>query len=323
MKHQPVPVFVVGSGRSGTTMTASLLNRLSGVHIAKETGYVGQNAHLLRDISNSASLHRLVDIVNSWLVIEQWTTRVTVDGFHSFCERFGLQGAAAFLHYVWQLESPVPWDQLEFIGDNTPSYVLSIPFLQEIFPNARFIHLVRDPRDVICSIVKMRFGADDLEAAAVEWHGTIGCWMMGERHIEASNRIECRYEDLCRSTESSLERLAKFLERNKTQADSALAAHANAAAAGESLFSRVSELPHHRNLTQPISVGSIGRYRSELNESQLRTVEALLQYGMLAYGYEPAEWHVNPWITGSRFFLARTAIRDVARRCWKRLSLHK
>jgi protein-tyrosine sulfotransferase len=326
MIRQPVPVFIVGSGRSGTTITASLLNRLNGVHIAKETGYIGQNVALLRNIDDAASLHRLVEIVNSWLLIEQWEKRATVAGFHCFCEHSHLRGAAAFLHYVWQLESPVPWEQLEFVGDNTPSYVLSIPFLQEIFPQARFIHMVRDPRDVVCSIVRMRFGADDLAAAAMEWHSTIGCWMMAERNMDASCGIECRYEDLCTSTAQSFERLAAFLGRNSTQAELALAAHAktvNNSTAGTSAFGKVSALPHHRKLTQPISAVSIGRYRTELSGSQLRSLESLLQYGLRAYGYETAEWQINPLITGSRFFLARTAIRDVARRCWKHVTFQR
>jgi hypothetical protein len=321
MTRQPVPVFIVGSGRSGTTITASLLNRLGGVHIAQETGFIGQNVALLRQIADPCSLHKLIEIVNSWLVTEQWDKRASADGYHVFCERYGLHGAAGFVHYVWQLESATPWDQLEFIGDNTPSYVLSIPFLQELFPNARFIHMVRDPRDVVCSIVKMRFGADDLEAAAMEWHGTIGCWMMAARNIDASSQIECRYEDLCSSPQHAFERLAAFLGRTRAESDRALEFHA--AAAGESSFNKVASLSHHKNVTQPINASSIGRYRGELTTIQLRAIESLLQYGMRAYGYEPAEWYVNPFITGSRLFPLRTMLRNLARRCWKRITFQQ
>lgn len=91
----------------------------------------------------------------------------------------------------------MPWHELSFIGDNTPLYVLAIPAIQDLMPNARFIHMVRDPRDVVCSVLKMRFGADDVVVAAMEWHLTLGCWLMAERIVSADRRMECRYEDLC------------------------------------------------------------------------------------------------------------------------------
>ncbi|MFO1002924.1 MAG: sulfotransferase [Planctomycetaceae bacterium] len=78
-------------------------------------------------------------------------------------------GAPAFIHYVWQIDAPIPWRQLRFIGDNTPLYVLSIPWLLELFPDAMFVHVVRDPRDVVCSVMSMRFGADNSIVAAMEW----------------------------------------------------------------------------------------------------------------------------------------------------------
>ena len=60
MSGGPIPVFVLGCGRSGTTVTARLLNHLPGVHIAKETGYLNQHFDLLRQIDqpHQAALRR-------------------------------------------------------------------------------------------------------------------------------------------------------------------------------------------------------------------------------------------------------------------------
>lgn len=319
MSNSPVPIFILGSGRSGTTVTASLMNRLPGVHIAKETGFIGQSVELLRDIANLDSRRKLIDVVNSWLVVEKWSGRASEQGFQDFCEQHQVSGASAFIHYVWQIDSPIPWSQLSFIGDNTPLYVLSIPWLLELFPDAKFVHVVRDPRDVVCSVMSMRFGADDPIVAAMEWQHALGCWLMAERMVSPANRIEIRYEDLCVSSISTLRKLAEWLgpEMLRPDLDNVLSLDG---VIGRSTFQSVAELPHHQRLQEPLNAGRIGRYRSELTASDIARIEAVLQNGMLACGYQPSTWQVSPYATEDRVSQARAMIRDLLKRGIRKLT---
>lgn len=314
----PSPVFILGSGRSGTTVTASLLNRFQKVHVAKETGFIGLEAEKLRNIDDIQTLRRLIDVVNSWLEKEQWENRANEQGFRDFCERYQLNGGSAFIHYVWQLESSTPWHELEFIGDNTPLYVMAIPLILEFFPNARFIHMIRDPRDVVCSVYRMRFGADDLVLAALEWHVSIGCWMMAERIVPESQRVECRYEDLCINAEQVLETLAEFLGRDRREVADVLAAHASGAS-NDPRFQKVATLQHHARLSEPLNAGRIARYKKELNAEQIRMIEEIAQYGMRAYGYEAEKWHTHPMMREDRIYMFRSMLRDLTRRIYKRI----
>ena len=84
MSQHPIPVFILGSGRSGTTITASLLSHLPGIQIAKETGYIAQNMALLQDINNPEALARLIKEVNLWLDKEQWRNKCSIEGFRDF-----------------------------------------------------------------------------------------------------------------------------------------------------------------------------------------------------------------------------------------------
>ena len=81
MSGGPIPVFVLGCGRSGTTVTARLLNHLPGVHIAKETGYLNQHFDLLRQIDQPAALEQLLQIVNAWLQTNDWSGRASAADF--------------------------------------------------------------------------------------------------------------------------------------------------------------------------------------------------------------------------------------------------
>ena len=319
MSQHPTPVFILGSGRSGTTITASLLSQLPGVQIAKETGYIGQNLTLLQDIGIPESLNRLIEETNSWLKDNQWENRASLDEFQRFCRQNDIHGASAFLHYVWQLDSPKPWHELAFIGDNTPLYVMAIPAIQKLLPNARFIHMVRDPRDVVCSMLKMRFGADDPAVAAMEWQLYVGCWMMAERLVSADRRMECRYEELCTSPEQTFADLAKFLNHTEADAAAALAQHAGDGSKSNTGFEKVASVSHHARLTEPLSPNRVARYRSELTTAQIQAIEEMAQNGMLAYGYEPSKWHIHPLIREDRNSICKSMFRDLVNRGLKRL----
>ena len=320
MLQHPTPVFIVGSGRSGTTITASLLSHLPRVQIAKETGYISQNLSLLRDINNPSSLQRLIEEVNSWLTHSHWENFASADGFRSFCSQYDFHGCQAFIHYVWQLDSPKPWHELSFIGDNTPLYVLAIPAIQELMPNARFIHMVRDPRDVVTSTLKMRFGADDPVLAAMEWHLLLGSWLMAERIVSADRRIECRYEDLCTDSESTVTRLAKFLDHTEEDAIAAIARQSSTGSELSTGFQKVAAVAaHHTRLTEPLAASRVGRFLSELTSAQIQAIEEVAQDGMLAYGYTLTGQREHPLLRENRMCFLKAAVRDVTKRCMKRL----
>lgn len=314
----PVPVFVVGSGRSGTTIMAALLNLLPRVFIAKETGFIGTFHRELVLNEDSENFAGLIPQINSWLEVSGWQQRGTAEGLRAFCSQHGLSGAQGLVNYIWQLESKSPWNELSCIGDNTPLYVMAIPALLQMFPNAKFIHMVRDPRDLVASVLKMRFGAKEATTAAMEWHHQLGCWLLAERQIPAEQRIECRYEDLCRTPEATFERIAAFLGASAEDAREALRKHAagDLKATG---FEQVAQQGHHRRLGEPLSPARIGRYRRDLSAKQIRDIESVAQYGLRAYGYEFDEWLISPLMAENRLLLLRAAIFDFLNRALQRL----
>ncbi len=319
MPQPPVPVFVLGNGRSGTTVTAALLNQLPGVHIAKETGFLATSLGMLKAIDQPSTLRRLLNHVNPWLELNAWEHRADERGYRAFCEQSGCTEPEAFLQYVWSLDCPQPWNELRFLGDNTPFYVLCIPEILQLLPNARFVHMLRDPRDVVCSMLKMRFGADDPLVAAMEWQLVFGTWLMAERLLAADQRTEVRYEDLCTSPDQTFARLAAFLGYSEAEANEALQHHSGGSTRGRSGFEQVSRMSHHTRINEPLSPTRVGRFRKELSPRQIRAVEEMTQTGMAACGYTFEEWHIHPLIHEDRARILRSQLKDFARRCLKRL----
>ncbi len=312
----PVPLFIVGSGRSGTTLAASLINRFPRVHVAKETGFISRAIGLLEAVGSDRPIDELVRLTNAWLSAESWSNRASENGFVRFRQEAGLgSNAAAFVRYVWQLDSLRASSDLDVIGDNTPAYVWAIPKLESIFGDARYIHMVRDPRDVVASMMDMRFGGETAVTAALDWQANIGAWLAAERIVPAARRMELRYEDLCRNPGAELARVARFLGQEGTSAETALASQPSDA----DEFGAARARPHHRRLKTPLTAARIGAYRSRLTESEIAAIESITQPMMAAYGYESNDWHLSPHMEDRRLYFAASYGRDALSRAFKRL----
>ncbi|MEA2487814.1 MAG: hypothetical protein QOF16_1468, partial [Actinomycetota bacterium] len=97
-------------------------------------------------------------------------------------------------------------------GDKTPRYIEHIPFISRLFPRGKFIHLIRDGRDVALSYANVPFGPKSVAEAARLWAERVstgrrdGCVLTGSRYLEI------RYEDLVEDAEGEIKDICDFLE---------------------------------------------------------------------------------------------------------------
>jgi len=97
-------------------------------------------------------------------------------------------------------------------GDKTPRYVEDIPFLAELFPTARFVHLIRDGRNVALSYAHVPFGPKNVTKAAQLWADRVRVGCKAGRALPAGRYIEVRYEDLVEDAPGEAKDLCEFLE---------------------------------------------------------------------------------------------------------------
>lgn len=95
----------------------------------------------------------------------------------------------------------------EFVGATVHHSFHRLPF---IWPDARFIHLIRDPRDVARSVVQ-RDWAGNLYHASEWWIEAEGCWAQLSGQLPAGRAIELHYEQLVTNPEEELTRLCEFI----------------------------------------------------------------------------------------------------------------
>ena len=96
-------------------------------------------------------------------------------------------------------------------GDKTPRYVENIRELAELFPEARFIHLIRDGRDVALSYADVPFGPKNVAKAAELWANRVAQGLRAGRDLERGRYIEIMYSDLVEDNEGEVKDICAFL----------------------------------------------------------------------------------------------------------------
>jgi Sulfotransferase family len=200
----PAP-FVVGVSRSGTTLLRLMLDAHPDLAIPAETHFIPK---LIRNLKKSDGDPRVV-------AIETITTHRRWPDFHleerELSDRIGAlkdpsatEILRAFYGLYAERENKSRW------GDKSPPYVRKMARIGTILPEARFIHLIRDGRDVALSLTEVEWGPESIPEAAEKWKQWIAKARRQAKRVD--HYVELRYEDLVTDPEPALRRVCDFVE---------------------------------------------------------------------------------------------------------------
>lgn len=209
LARSPLPI-IVGSGRSGTTLLRAMLDSHSEMAIPPES-------HFITRLAEQRARYELGE-------------RFAVEAFVGDLvrqRRFRAWGISE-PELLDLLRRSVPRDYPEAIrrifglyaqrrgkarfGDKTPGYVSEIGQLAELLPEARFLHIVRDGRDVTLSYLERSFGPESIAAGAVRWRELVDAGMSAGAELGERRYLEIRYEELVAQPEATLRSVCEFLE---------------------------------------------------------------------------------------------------------------
>jgi hypothetical protein len=200
----PVPVpFIIGSGRSGTTLLRMMLDRHPDIAVPPETQFIPEVVAACRAaaqpdetfVERLTGNHRWPDFkVDDDALRRRIATLVPFDVSTALRTFYRL--------YAERFDKP-RW------GDQTPVYCEHVELLRDLFPEAHFIHIVRDGRDVALSYRTVWFGHKDVENGARHWMGRVQAARVAGRF---DHYLELRYEHLILEPERTLRRVCQFLD---------------------------------------------------------------------------------------------------------------
>jgi hypothetical protein len=178
------PIFVIGSPRSGTTLLRLVLDSHPRISCGEET-------HFLRSLE--AIVGRDWPLVETYGLPRTWwlaRIRELYEGFQG--EVLAASGKARW-------------------AEKDPTYTLHLPFIEALFPDARYVHLVRDGHDVVASF-RDRWGyRSAARAARSEWARYVQAAMALGVRLGPERFLEVRYERIVADPERETRRLFAFL----------------------------------------------------------------------------------------------------------------
>jgi len=177
-------VFIIGAPRSGT----SWLQAMIGAH---------------PQICTTVELTLFSHYTGSW--IQVWmkeAANIEEDRWHQGLPFLWTEDE--FYHFLQEFLSRVyervvaTNPQATHVLDKHPGYSMYVEDMARLIPGAKFIHTLRDGRDVILSMIaarkKVGFGAGSVKSAAIAWKGNVQAAQKACQY--GDQYLEVRYEDL-------------------------------------------------------------------------------------------------------------------------------
>lgn len=265
----PSPVFITGMPRSGTKLLRDLLRMNPEIGIpSAETLFwpklirkfgIKQNfssrkvrIELIKEFKKTSFVRYLGMLVNEDKIIEnKYHISCWNDVFHC------LLGP-----YV---------KTTRIIGDKSPSYLFVITLLLKAFDGAKFVHIIRDPRD--CALSARKVWGKDLLRVAAQWQENMSyvSYLKNIGIVNSSNYLECRYEDLLDNPQNVLNNICNFLGVAFIERMTSLSAPSENYGAAKGV--------------NYILKKNYNKYKKYLNKAEIKRIEEITFYGMKGKGY--------------------------------------
>ena len=273
------PVFIVGSFRTGTSLLRLMLSAHPNVWISGEGAYfyrLRDQLHLEKDISPNRlkELHEeILPILQSekWISLPPWEELLEWTRIHGV----NLRSMMTFYN-TWDARV-LGKNKLQWWGDNAPYHIYAIPYFDHLFPQSKFIHMIRDPRDIYTSIRFNYKEPYELEDVLNSWHTSIVHGLFGEIMIGPERFLRLKYESLVTEPQRELRKVCDFLRIPFTV--DMLGYHKSKAAIA------LSGLVQHGNVTKPVFATSVGKFRTMLKKEEIDQIHARYSTYLRCLGY--------------------------------------
>jgi Sulfotransferase family len=271
------PFFILGSGRSGTSLLSRMLNQHPNLAVPPEShlyntfhpwlGYYGN----LAAEQNRANL--VADIVATG-PLRDWLPRLEADEVlvQVHGDDFGAVVDAVMRAWAAK-QGKKRW------GEKTPHHIRYWRHISADFKRPPLIHVVRDGRDVAISMMKARFGPKTIYSCAEGWRA----------YLEQVDKVKSKqptelffavaYEDLLENPKQTLKDVCNFL--GEAYAPEMLDYYRDTAP-------YPTDVRNRENLAKPVIVDNKQKWRTEMSKDEVRVFEAVAGDALANYGYPRA-----------------------------------
>lgn len=281
-------LFMVSSGRSGTTLLRSILNASNQIFIPYESDFIGR-AHRFydpkkvlddQDYEDITSLFKATSREQGWGLDREYLI--------SCLKRYRPQNFSDVNRVINQAYHQKEGTQDLHWGIKSPALIASLQEISDAFPKSKIIHVVRDGRDVYLSYRKVhhdsqvKFGPKRLIPSVLYW-------IDGLRRVERfkGQVYELKYEDLLTNPDEALADLCAFVG---IQYSPEMYQEHHTLDRNQKLVSPKFMRSFHAKAKQGLDPNNVGKFQNEMSKRERFLFELLSAPFLSRYGY-PVEFN--------------------------------
>lgn len=294
IKKIPI-VFLLGHTRSGTTLLQSILNSHTNAVAPPEFEFIvhfyarfGKIKHLTKaDITEFIDALYLDATFSLWLLDKEilskklLATAVGAD-FPTLCK--------TLIYLTGENKTEV-----KLLSDKNPINSLFVGKLMKIFPDAKFIHIIRDPRDSVFGHIRRLAVKNPFFLARR--------WQLYNAAIEKFKRkypdkfFTIKYEDMVKDMDGALISLSSFLNNHDLSLKNAHSVPEGFQSSDKNKF--LEKMPEdkknaffnkykliHESLAKPVNTSNIDKWKKEMNPHDIAVTEIITGKFASKYGYK-------------------------------------
>lgn len=296
--------FVIARGRSGTTLLRTMLNANLETIAPIESKLI---VHLKQRFAHEENwteikIENFLDCLyqdvkfNSFWSVDRQDLKNNILSYPLNLLNFQLIIKIVFLSFPTEFEK----HNIHLLVDKNPSYAVFLDDLNKLFPDAKYVHIVRDYRDNIQSAKK----TNPIKNVTVLAHG----WLQDNIKIEKfknahpSKVYMVRYEDLVNDPGAQLkpicahlgidfsEEMINYQNKLKSEIENKTVGKEE----HKSTFKK-----YHGNLTKPVNTESINKWKKYLSDEEVSRIEYVCREYGKQYGYQPTQTNNRSYMLSS------------------------
>ncbi len=288
VKHTPM-LFILGKERSGTTLLQTLLDTHPNIVGPPESKFVLLLYPRFGNIKKWGE-NEILSFIEE-LYKEPWISTIwkpnrelLTSNLLSVKEHADYASICKLVYYSMRGNK----ENILWLSDKNPVYALFVNPLLKIFPEAKFIHLVREPRDNVYSHLKS-FGVKNTRFIAQKWLAYNDILIQCKKQFPQKFFTQL-YENMVGNPETSMKELCKFLPipYDDKMIHNSFPERLESFGSEKLVMDRVQEV--HSNLLKPVNTSNIGKWKAGMSSEEVKIVEAITgKFAAKNFNYEMSE----------------------------------
>lgn len=300
------PIFIVGMPRSGTTLLTKMLDAHPDIVISPETHFFSLSPFDVRAQGRAAAQRALHFLLQQPDVQKMRLTDAEIRHIERAIDAAPAPGAATAFETL--VRTYADRFQAEAWGEKTPDHLAHVPTIAQVFPDAVFICIQRDVRDVCLSLRGLLWNRDTMLESVWTWRNYV---VKSEtyRRTLSDRYMEVRFEDLVLRPRDVLQSICRFLDAPFSPR--MLSFHAEGAEA-------LSAEPWTKNANRPVDPSNVGKWRLQMSRGERWLIQTLVGTQLERKGYPVPPVSMRPADLADLGRLLCTSVRIIATRIYRK-----